>query len=251
MQFEIAVMIKLKTDMYVLNLKACHPEPQRRYRSAYDFKRALETWERENSADSPKGNTIIVNPWSSENKIASKPEKIIKQDTKVSDKRRHTVRRVNDKVVNGILVGLCVILCLSIISGIWYIYTYYKKPAAPKKSEKAQVSAVQQVEQDNTEEAQQPEENKFVLANYFGRTKNDILRYDRLTDISRFVAVYTDKNVKVNEVCEQFPAWGTEIDPARDRVSFYYSKGDLTNDQGYRIKTDRKELHLKKESAAV
>lgn len=231
-------------------LKACHPEPQKRYRSAYEFKKALEAWERENSSDSLKGNTIIVNPWNTEKKIVAKPEKIIKQDAKVSDKRRHTVRRVNDKVVNGILIGLCVILGLSIISGIWYIYTYYSKPAAPKKSEKAQVSAVQraeqQVEQDNTEEAQQTEDNSIVLANYFGRTKNDILRYNRLTDISRFSAVYTDKNVKVNEVCEQFPAWGTEIDVSRDKVSFYYSKGNLTNDQGYRIKADCKEIRLKK-----
>ncbi len=104
----------------------------------------------------------------------------------------------------------------------------------------------QQTEQDDQEEAQQPKAESFVLANYFGRTKDEILRYDRLTDISRFVAVYADDNVKVNEVCEQFPAWGTEVDPARDIVSFYYSKGNLTNDQEYRIEADCKEIQLKK-----
>lgn len=228
-------------------LKACHPDAKKRYKSAYDFKNALETWERENCGEAGShDNTIVVNPWYTEKKVNKKPETIIKERTLAGNKQSRGPRRINDRVVNMILVGLCVILGASIISGAWYIYSYYHKPTASKKGESVHVAAVQQVEQDNTKEAQQPEEKKLVLENYFGKTKDDIRRDSRLADISRFMAVYTDKNVNINGIVKQFPAWGTEIDPSKDRLSFYYSKGDLTNDQGYWIKTDRKEIHLKK-----
>lgn len=211
-------------------LKACHPDPRCRYRTAAEFREALESCE---NGDRSSGSGFKIPSLFAKNKqrdAATVENQDFHSQGYITNypKDQYTGVQGNvlaeehsggsNKGLLGVLIALIVVLFVAVSGSILYI----KMPGL-----------VQEIKQ-------------VRIANLLGVDVNEAAsRYNVILKNS-LVPVYTNKDYKEEEVVYQFPLAGSVIDSSEEGLTLYYSNGNLTNDAGYTMKPNYKDLEFQK-----
>ena len=211
-------------------LKACNPDPRRRYRTAAEFREALENCENGDiqpakifNIPSLFGKNRQRDIEAAEEQDYSPPEYpanytnsqyVGEQGNVLAEESSGTA----NKGLMGVLIALIVVLFIAVSGGILYV----NMPGL--------VQGITQVR----------------ITNLLGNDVNEVqAKYNAILKNS-LVPVYTNKDYKEEEIVYQYPLAGTVIDSSEEGLSLYYSIGNLTNDVGYTMKSSFKDLTFQK-----
>ena len=211
-------------------LKACNPDPRRRYRTAAEFREALENCENGDSQPAKIFNIPSLFGKNRQRDIEAAEEQdysppeypanytnsqyVGEQGNVLAEESSGTA----NKGLMGVLIALIVVLFIAVSGGILYV----NMPGL--------VQGITQVR----------------ITNLLGNDVNEVqAKYNAILKNS-LVPVYTNKDYKEEEIVYQYPLAGTVIDSSEEGLSLYYSIGNLTNDVGYTMKSSFKDLTFQK-----
>ena len=220
-------------------LTACHPNPSYRYRRAAEFRKALEDWERKNEVGQSNHDTVVL-------------DSTVMNDNRAGARRRSDTPPIgednklqpvenNKKKYTVILIALIAVLGLAIAGGAFYMAG--QSPKTPQAQAGGEAS-------DDKKESQTGKDiikiESMTIDKYYGMDVDEVeAKLNKLVQCYT-IPVYTDKNLEPGQIAAQYPVGGTEIRTAEDGVILYYSRGNLTNNSGYKLQSDTHEMQLTK-----
>ena len=215
-------------------LKAIQPDPRYRYRTAAEFKAALEDCEN-GTGQSDKGFKIPLLFGKNKQRDTDVVEKQEYRQPEYQEKLPENYQNdrftgeqenvpdeessgTNQKGLLALLIALIIILIVTVSGSLLYV----KMPGL-----------IQEVTQ-------------VRITNLLGVDVNEAVAKYNVIMKNCTIPVYTNKDYDEEEIVYQYPLAGSIINFTEEGLTLYYSNGRLTNDEGYTMKPSVKDLEFKK-----